>query len=141
MGKFSNIFSIFDTYMIRMGELTGKIANSFAIIKKREEDNAEIKGKIIGALIYPSVIILLSIAMIVGFMVYVIPKVQQMYVDARVNLPSLTQHVIDTSMFLKHHGTSIIIVLICIVGGLITFKKHPLTKYHADRLILKIPLF
>jgi type II secretory pathway component PulF len=50
-----------------------------------------LKGKIIGALIYPMVIVTLSIGMIGVFMVYVIPKIQKMYKDAKVNLPDLTQ--------------------------------------------------
>jgi type II secretory pathway component PulF len=39
--------------------------------------------------------------MIIGFMVFVIPRVQKMYIDARVNLPDLTQGVIDMSMFIQ----------------------------------------
>gem|GEM_PF-3347102 len=52
-------------------------------------------------MIYPIIIIFLSIAMIVTFLLFVIPKIQKMYVDARVKLPELTTFVINASDFLK----------------------------------------
>ncbi|MDF1682876.1 MAG: hypothetical protein P1U46_04115 [Patescibacteria group bacterium] len=61
------------------------------------------KSKIIAALIYPMVVISLSIIMIAIFMVYVIPKIEDMYKDAKVNLPSLTSNVIKTSNFLQEN--------------------------------------
>jgi type II secretory pathway component PulF len=51
----------------------------------------------------------LSVAMIVVFMVYVIPKIQKMYKDAKVNLPELTQVVINMSEFLQKNIFSIIV--------------------------------
>ncbi|MBT3728836.1 hypothetical protein HOF65_00420 [bacterium] len=55
------------------------------------------------------VIVSLSIAMIVVFMVYVIPKITDMYKDAKVNLPDLTQSVINISNFLQENISAIII--------------------------------
>mgnify|MGYP002136599827 CR=1 FL=1 len=105
---YPKIFSNFDIYIIKMWEVTWKLANSLEIIRDREEKNKDLKSKILSALIYPIIIIILSISMIVWFMVYVIPKVEKMYVDARVNLPSLTQNVIDAANFLKENWIIII---------------------------------
>jgi type II secretory pathway component PulF len=55
------------------------------------------------------VIIALSIGMILVFMIYVIPKITDMYKDAKVNLPALTQSVIDISNFLQRNVFEIII--------------------------------
>ncbi|MBW7954688.1 type II secretion system F family protein [Candidatus Gracilibacteria bacterium] len=134
-------FSFFDIYMIKMGELTGKVSSSCESIKNREEKNAELKSKVIGALIYPMIVVSLSIMMIIGFMTFVIPKVQKMYDDAKVNLPSLTQNVINISEFLQNNYIILIIIFICLIGGLITFKNHSQTKIYFDKYVLKIPLF
>ena len=138
---FPKTFNQFDIYMIKMWELTWKLGNSINIIKKREEDNKELKSKIIWALIYPSIIIFLSIVMIIGFMLFVIPRIQNMYRDAKVNLPDLTQKVIDLSNFIWNNIFFIIIVFIVIVIWIITFKNHPKTKIYADEIIIKMPLF
>jgi len=47
--------------------------------------------------------------MIIGFMTFVIPKVQKMYVDARVNLPDLTQAVINISVFLQENWVFLLV--------------------------------
>lgn len=139
--NFPKSFNNFDIYMVRMWEVTGKVSSALEAIKEREEKNAELKTKVIGALIYPAIIVSLSISMIIGFMLFVIPKVQKMYADAKVSLPNLTQNVIDASRFLQENYLLLIGVLIVAISGIITFKKHPLTKIYYDYFILKIPLF
>lgn len=139
--QFGNVFSNFDIYMVKMWEVTGKLANSFETIRDREEKNAELKSKIVGALIYPAIIISLSISMIIWFMTFVIPRVQKMYEDARVNLPSLTQHVIDISEFIQTNYLYLILGLFIIGYSLVEFKRNSKTKILADELTLKIPLF
>lgn len=139
--NFPRIFNNFDIYMIKMWEVTGKVAWSLENIKDREEKNSELKTKIIWALIYPAIIVSLSIAMIIGFMLFVIPRVQKMYSDAKVNLPELTQNVINASVFLQENYILIIITLIAIISWIITFKTHPHTKIYFDYFILKIPIF
>lgn len=139
--NFPRIFNNFDIYMIKMWEVTGKVAWSLENIKDREEKNSELKTKIIWALIYPAIIVSLSIAMIIGFMLFVIPRVQKMYSDAKVNLPELTQNVINASVFLQENYILIIVALIAIISWIITFKTHPHTKIYFDYFILKIPIF
>lgn len=139
--EFDSSFSNFDIYMIKMGEVTGRLANSFEAIKDREEKNADLKSKVLWAMIYPWIIIWLSISMIIWFMTFVIPKVQKMYSDAKVNLPSLTQNVIDISNFLVNNYLLLIIVLIVIIAWIISFKNNPKTKIYADKIILDLPIF
>jgi type II secretory pathway component PulF len=55
------------------------------------------------------VIVTLSLGMILVFMIYVIPKITDMYKDAKVNLPSLTQTVINISNFLQRNIYEILI--------------------------------
>lgn len=79
--------------------------------------------------------------MIVGFMVFVIPKVQDMYKDARVNLPELTQKVIDISNFLKENWIIILIILAIIIFWINSLRYNKKTKYYFDKTILEIPIF
>lgn len=139
--SFPNIFNNFDIYMIKMWEVTWKVSSSLETIRNTEEANAELKTKIIWALIYPVIVISLSIVMIVWFMLFVIPRVQKMYQDAKVNLPPLTQSIIDISNSLQNNFILIILWIILVWFWIITFKKHPKTKIYFDKWILQIPLF
>ena len=138
---FPKIFNHFDVYIIKMWEITWKLADALDIVKTREEKNKELKSKIIWALIYPMIIVSLSISMIIWFMVFVIPRVQKMYVDARVNLPPLTQKVIDTADFLKNNWIYLALWLVILIYFLIKFKTNKKTKYYYDKAFLDIPLF
>ena len=139
--KYKNIFNIFDISIIEMWELTWKLWDSIETIKTKEEKSKELKSKIIWALIYPMVIVTLSIWMILVFMIYVIPKITDMYKDAKVNLPALTQTVIDMSDFLQKNIIAIVIWIIVFIVMFIIFKKHPKTKIYFDRAILHLPIF
>jgi len=139
--RYKKIFNNFDLAILQMWEVTGKIWESIDIIKEKEEKNKELKGKIIGALIYPMVIITLSLAMIGVFMIYVIPKIKKMYKDAKVNLPDLTQNVINISEFMQENITYIILSIVVFIICIIIFKTNKRTKIYWDRFVLKIPLF
>lgn len=139
--SFPKIFNSFDVSLIRMGEVTGKLWDIIETIKEKEEKTRELKWKIIGALIYPIVIITLAIGMIWVFMVFVIPRITDMYKDAKVNLPNITQTVIDISEFLQVNYHYILLGIFIFLLLLRAFKKHKKTKIYWDRFILHIPIF
>jgi type IV pilus assembly protein PilC len=74
-------------------------------------------------------------------MVYVIPKIQKMYKDAKVNLPDLTEAVIQISNFMQEEIISIVAGFIFMIVAIVIFKNHSKTKIYFDAWILKIPLF
>lgn len=139
--NYPKIFNIFDLSIIEMWEVTWKLWDSIETIRSKEEKSRELKSKIIWALIYPMVIVTLSLWMIMVFLIYIIPKITDMYKDARVNLPKLTQIVIDISNFLQKNIFQIILAIIIIIFLFITFKKHPKTKIYFDKAILHLPIF
>jgi type II secretory pathway component PulF len=78
------------------------------------------------------VIVTLSIAMVFVFMIYVIPKIKDMYSDAKVNLPSLTTNVINISEFIQNNLNAIIVVVILITLSIKAFKSSKYTKIYWD---------
>lgn len=139
--NYSSIFSSFDIAIIEMWEVTWKLWDSIELIKEKEEKNAELKSKIIWALTYPMVVIGLSIAMIMTFMLFVIPKIQKMYNDAKVNLPGLTEFVINASDFLQENLIFILATLAIMIVWLTYLKTNPKTKIYFDKYILELPIF
>jgi type II secretory pathway component PulF len=78
------------------------------------------------------VIITLSIAMVFVFMIYVIPKIKDMYSDAKVNLPNLTTNVINISEFIQNNLNAIIVIVILITISIKAFKSSKYTKIYWD---------
>ncbi len=139
--KFKKIFTNFDIALVQMWEETWNLPWALEIVKNREEKAKDLRAKIIWALIYPTIIVVLAISMIVTFLIFVIPKIRKMYIDARVSLPSLTQKVIDVSNFLETNYKLILIILWVIIFIIILLKKYSKTWYYFDKFILSIPIF
>lgn len=139
--QFKKVVTNFDASIIEMWEMTWKLGESIDVIREKEEKNHSINTKIKWALTYPIIIILLSLWMILVFLIYVIPKIKDMYSDAKVNLPWLTQAVIDISNFLKENVIWLVIGLVFIVVWFIVFKNHDRTKIIYDKYILRVPIF
>lgn len=139
--KYPLIFSNFDIYIIKMWEVTGKVPSSLKILKDESQKNADLRSKVIWALIYPIIIVLLSIAMIVWFMLFVIPKVEDMYKDAQANLPPLTQKVIDISHFLQENYLLVWLITLIIILGLTLLKRNNKIQYILDKNSLNFPIF
>ncbi len=139
--RFSSIFKIFDLSIIEMWELTWKVWDAIDVIREKEEKMKEIKSKILWAFIYPSIIVTLALAMIVTFIVYVIPKITEMYKDAKVNLPKLTQNVIEISDFLEANVIYICLWIIGLIIVIYIFKTHKKTKIYFDQFVLTLPIF
>lgn len=140
-GKFKRSFNTFDLSIIEMWEITWNLSESIELIKEKEEKAKELKWKILWALVYPIVIITLSISMIFVFMIYVIPKIKWMYNDAKVNLPALTKNVIELSEFTQKNVELILWVIFAFVLFIKIFKSSKYTKIYWDQFILHIPLF
>lgn len=135
------VFSPFDRAMFEMGEATGKIGQILEIITEREEKQLELDRKIRQALVYPASIVLVSIIMIVIIMTYVVPKIEKIYHDSHVNLPRLTQTVIDISHFVRDDGVAVLFALVACFGLATIALRHPSVRYTVDRLIFRIPIF
>jgi len=138
---FPNTFNSFDIAILQMWELTWDIDKSIELITQKETNAKELRWKILWALIYPIVIIILSISMIFVFMLYVIPKIKDMYSDAKVNLPELTQYVIKISNFIQDNIRNIVLIIILFVIIIKIFKNSKYTKIYWDNFILRIPIF
>jgi len=138
---FPNIFTQFDISIIEMWEITWWLWESVEIIQIKEEKTRELKQKIMWALIYPIVIISLATIMIIVFMVYVIPKIQDMYKDAKVNLPSLTQTIIDISTFMQDNLIYLIIWFFVFISAIIYLRNNKITKIYFDKALLHLPIF
>lgn len=139
--RFPSIFRIFDLSIIEMWELTWKVWDSIDVIKVKEEKSRELKGKILGAFIYPMIIVSLSIIMITIFILFVIPKITDMYKDAKVNLPKLTQFVIDLSDYLQKNIFYICLCLVIIILVFYVFKTNKKTKFYYDKYVIRVPIF
>ncbi len=99
MAKHPKAFDRLYCKMVNAGEIGGVldiILQRLAIFMEKAE---RLKRRIIGAMIYPACVIMISVGIVTGIMVFVIPKFQGIFNDFEVELPGLTQWLISASMW------------------------------------------
>jgi type II secretory pathway component PulF len=71
-----------------------------AELEKTLLENIEIKAKIKSALVYPVILVILSMAMAIFMLTFILPKITSVFEKNGVEVPALTQFMIDLSDFL-----------------------------------------
>src|SRR5262249_48967690 len=96
-GKYPNIFSQTYVALIKAGETGGVLDKVLVRIADNLEKSQEFKGKVIGALIYPIIIVIGMIVVSFIMMIFVIPRLLSLYTQFNAQLPLPTQIVIGVS--------------------------------------------
>ena len=100
---FPKIFSNLFVAMVSAGEKTGKLEESLKLISHQLKREYDLKRKIRGAMIYPSVIIVAMIAIGILMLIFVIPTLISTFKELNVELPLSTRIVIGTSDFFMNN--------------------------------------
>ncbi len=96
-GKHPKAFDRLYVKMVAAGEVGGVLDVILQRLAEFMEKGQRLKRRIIGAMIYPSVVICIAVAIVTGIMYFVIPKFQEIFNDFDVKLPALTLFLIDAS--------------------------------------------
>ncbi len=126
--------------MIAAGEGAGTlplITERLAMLLERQ---AEMRGKLIGALAYPIVLSLVAILVVMGLMVSVVPRVVEQFDNVDQQLPLITRIVIGISAFLASYWWAILIALV--IAGVIFWRalQQPAFRLSVDRTMLRLPV-
>lgn len=134
-------FSKFHCSLIQLGEKTATLGLMFDRIAVYQEKQLKLKAKIINAMVYPMIVLVIATLVFIVLLIGVVPQFEQFFLDADAKLPLLTVLVIYLS---KHIG------FICLNCGLsllllsslfIFFKKrYPIINRKLDGYILKVPI-
>jgi general secretion pathway protein F/type IV pilus assembly protein PilC len=126
---------------VKVGEETGKLDSVLIEMSKFLKEEEKINSKTKQALIYPSFIVIVAIAMIVFMLTNVVPKIVKVFQNMHQKLPSVTEFVINTGNFLKNNYLTLLIVtVLSVLIYLFLYKKSQKFKYFIHSLLLKIPL-
>jgi type IV pilus assembly protein PilC len=128
--------------LVAAGEVGGILDTILTRLAVYLEKADALRRKVKGAMVYPSTILVVAIAVIVLLLVKVIPVFQKMFDDFGGALPGPTQMVVTISEWLQDY---ILILLGLIAFVVIVFfqarKRLPKFAYRTDAIALKIPIF
>ena len=121
LAKHPKIFNTFYTNMVKAGEESGKLDETFLFLADYLERNYEVSAKVKNALIYPAFVITTFIAVMVLMLTVVIPKISVIITESGQEVPVYTKAVIGMSNFLVNFGP--IFLILIVIFGFIYSKK------------------
>ena len=129
--------------LIEAGEAGGILEQVLDRIALLLEERAKIRGQIIGALIYPILVLVLAVSISLGLLIFIVPKFKTMFDGLGAELPALTSFMLNLSNLVTSVGFAIG-APVGIFVGLYLFRGYYSTKrgrLFVDTNILNIPLF
>src|SRR3954464_141628 len=141
MANFPKAFDKLYVNMINAGEAGGVLDIILSRLADFMEKAAKLKKKVIGAMIYPIVVISIAVAIVSMIMIFVIPKFEQIFKDFKTELPGITKMLLAISRwFAQDYGWAY--VLFAPIGFMLIIKLIKISeggRYFVDAVKLKIP--
>ncbi len=129
--------------MVRAGELGGVLEVVLTRLAEFQEKAQKIKNKVVAAMVYPIIVLVLAMAIMTFLMIFIVPKFEAIFHDMLGDkpLPTITLFVISVSSFMQNHWA---ILLGTIVAVIAIYKLSARTRAGRgviDRVKLRAPLF
>lgn len=135
-----DVFDDLYVNLVAAGELGGILDTILSRLSTYIEKAMKLKGEVKSAMVYPTVIITVAIAVIIVMMIYVIPTFQKMFEGMGAQLPAPTQFVVNLSGFFRKYVVLIIAAIAGIIFAMSSFHRTQRGKLVIDTLLLKIPI-
>lgn len=138
--EFPEVFDDLYVAMVRAGEESGNLAQSLQTLAVQMERSNNLIKKIKGAMIYPSIVIVIMVIIAVLMMIYVMPQITGTFKGMGKELPATTTFLINASDFMVAHTLLVIASMICSVVGFIYLLKTKWGKIASSWLVTRLPV-
>jgi len=138
--KHDKIFSSFWINLIETGEASGHLPLSLEQLATYLEDTANLRKKIVSALVYPIILVMVASGAITIFLVKIIPVFCEIFKGFNVELPLLTRIVIGFSDVIRKYFLIAIGVMVALSFILRKYVSTEVGKLQFDTLKFKMPL-
>jgi len=139
---YSDYFDVIYVSMVRVGELTGVLGQSFSTIANYMEKRQRVESKVMTAMIYPVVLIIFCIVAILILTIMVIPKIAEQISRTGHELPWITRGLMGVGYVMTSWWLLVLIAsIVGIVWALKRFLKTNRGAYLRDKILLSLPIF
>ena len=140
MARHPTVFDGFYLAMIRVGEMTGRLTESFERLASHLEFELDVRARVKQALRYPTmVLVAIAIAMVVVNM-FVIPTFATVFAGFKAELPFMTRLLLGFSGFTVRWWPLLLAAGVGTAWGVRAFVATPEGRYKWDRLKLRLPI-
>lgn len=141
LSDYSNYFDILYTSMVRVGEVTGSLADSLSTIAAFMEKRQRVQTKIATVMVYPVILLIACIMAILVLTTYVIPQITEQIVQTGQELPLITKFLMSVSNVMKNWWFAVLAVGVLIFWAVKRAVATEKGRYFKDKFLLSLPVF
>jgi general secretion pathway protein F len=141
LGAHSTIFSPLMRALVEAGSESGQLGPVMNQLGDYLDARDALQKKLIAAMAYPALVALVSFAVVLAMVTYVMPQVVAVFAQGKQALPWITQALIGLSNFVQAYWPLLLAICAAGIGGMIGLARLPATRGVWDRFVLGLPLF
>jgi type IV pilus assembly protein PilC len=141
MAKHPKLFDKLYTSMVRAGEASGALETVLERLAISLEKTEAIRGKVKSAMMYPVIVMTIAFGITFMLLTFVVPTFTKMFTEAGMELPGMTQFIVDISDFLKVFWWFVLLVVAAIIFILKKYTSTEKGRRAKDKFLLKTPVF
>jgi type IV pilus assembly protein PilC len=141
LSRHKEAFSDFYVNMVKAGEESGKLTQTFAYLADYLDRQYQLTSKTKNALIYPGFVIGVFVLVMAMMFTFIIPKLASIIKESGVDIPFFTRIIMKISEILVNYGIFFLIAIIGFFIYLIHFARTSSGKIYFDRLKITFPVF
>jgi type IV pilus assembly protein PilC len=143
LAQHPRLFNDLYVNMVRAGELGGVLELVLTRLAEFQEKAQKVKNKVVAAMVYPIIVLLLALVIMTFLMIFIVPKFETIFHDMLGDkpLPVITVFVIGVSDFMQNHWAILLGLLVGAIAGYKFAARTRAGRAMLDRIKLRAPLF
>jgi type IV pilus assembly protein PilC len=126
--------------LIGAGEASGSLDAAFRRVADLLNARIGLRRKILGALTYPIMVLVITIVLVAALLIVVVPRFKDIYASLGSELPALTQFIVGISGNAPAVLLAVVVLVAAVFVVLSQARRRPELGYKVDRVKLKLPV-
>ena len=147
LGAYPRMFNRLFVNMVKAGEIGGVLEVVLRRLAEYQEKANKLRGKIVSAMVYPIIIMVIAVGILVFLMLVIVPKFKEMFEGQNMDLPAFSQFVFnfsdncmaDTIIPIIPNALVAIAFIMIVIVSLSMWRRTPKGGRIVDAFMLKIP--
>lgn len=140
LANYPKVFDKFFLTLVKTGEVSGTLAESFKYLEKQMRADYSLSQKIKGSMVYPAIVFLAMLG--IGFLMFffVLPQIGRVFLTMTIPLPQATRFIFSSSLTVARYRYPLIALTIISLIALFLFIRKPAGKHVILKLIAPVPV-
>jgi len=140
LARHPKVFNQFFVSIVKSGEVSGELPEVLDYLADHLERDHDFQSKILGAMIYPALVLVVVFVVLAAMFLFVIPKLGEVIEEMGAEVPLVTQIILSASDFFRKWGLIVMAVFVALIVGIVWYAKSNEGKKIFDKAFLRFPI-